>query len=209
VKRMIAVLCSALLAGLLPSCTNHLAGNGSEVTNGYCVASAAPADSAMVVAYPHDYIPYPPSAGPETTFTDQDGRFSMRLGQSDWNLVIYDKLGARGAFVPLLGSCSTTDTIVLDSVGAINGIINDTLAVARYIGVVGSPFYAGISGRTDTFSLVKLPPSSYTMNLWQIRPTSGDTDNSTINSRVKIIPTATPISVTVWSDSTTAAIINP
>ena len=206
-KRMVCLLCSALSTALLFFCTNQLAGNGSEITNGYCYASAAPADSALVVAYPSGYFPYPPSAGPETTFTDKNGYFSMRLGHTGWNLVIYDKLQARGAFVPLPGGDSTIDTITLMNVGGINGIVNDTMAGARYIGVVGSPFYAGITGRTDTFSLIKMPPFTYLINLWQAGNTSSE--NRTGDIKADLRTTAKPITVTVRPDSTTEAIINP
>lgn len=206
-KCMVRILCSALFTAFLFSCTMQIAGNGSEITNGYCAISAVPADNAMVVAYPDDYIPYPPSAGPETTFTDKNGRFSMRLGKTGWNLVIYDRLQAFGAFVHLSMADSTTDTIALDSVGAIHGIINDTMADARFIGVVGSPFYAGITGKTDTFSLIKMPPFTYLINLWQAGNTSGE--NRTSDTKANFITTAGPITVTVRPDSTTEAVINP
>lgn len=205
-KRMVRLLCSALFAALLFSCTDQWAGNGSEITNGYCTASAAPADSAMVVAYPSGYFPYPPSAGPETTYTDKDGYFSMRLGHTGWNLVIYDKLQACGAFVPLPGGDSTIDTITLMKLGGIYGIVNDTTAGSRYIGVLGSPFFMGITGRTDTFSLIKIPPNNYLITMWWVKENSG-----TDPYRVKpdLISGDTPAFVTVWSDSTVRVIFTP
>jgi hypothetical protein len=206
-KCMVRILCSALFTAFLFSCTMQLAGNGSEITNGYCAISAVPADNAMVVAYPDDYIPYPPSAGPETTFTDKNGRFSMRLGKTGWNLVIYDKRQEFGAFVPLPKGDSTIDTIMLDSVGAIHGIINDTMADSRFIGVIGSPFYAGITGRTDTFSLIKMPPFTYLINMWQAG--SNASENQTGDTKADLRTTAKPITVTVRPDSTTEAIITP
>jgi hypothetical protein len=199
-KRMVCLLCPALFAALLFSCTDQWAGNGSEITNGYCTASAAPADSAMVVAYPGGYFPYPPSAGPETTYTDINGYFSMRLGHAGWNLVIYDRLREYGAFVPLQSGDSAIDTIILMKVGAISGIVNDTLAGSRFIGILGSPFYKEITGRTDTFSLLKIPSFNYLISMWLVGENGG-----TNPYKVKPGPISGDNSalVTVWPDSMT------
>jgi hypothetical protein len=203
-KRMIVTLCSTIFAALLFSCSDQLAGNSSEITNGYCFASGAPVDSAMVVAYPNDYIPYPPSDVPETTFTDKNGYFSMRIGHTGRNLVIYDKLRTRGAFVPLPGGDSTINTIVLADVGAINGVVNDTMAGDRCIGVVGSPFYARITGKTDTFSLINMPSFTYLINLWLLVVKANEWGPPIMNTTA-----VRPISVTVRPDSTATVIIQP
>jgi hypothetical protein len=205
-KRMVCLLCSALFAAYLLSCTDQLAGNGSEITNGYCTVSAAPADSAMVVAYPSGYFPYPPSAAPETTFTDINGYFSMRLGHTGWNLVIYDRLQARGAFVPLPNGDSTIDTIALLKVGGIYGIVNDTMAGSRFIGILGSPFYMGITGRTDTFSLMKIPSHNYVISMWLVGK-SGGTDQYRV--KPDLITGDNQGFVTVWPDSTVRVIFTP
>jgi hypothetical protein len=203
-KRMFLILCSALFTALPLSCSDQLAGNSSEITNGYCFASAAPADSAMVVAYPKDYIPFPPSAAPETTYTDKNGYFSLRLGRKSCNLIIYDKIRTRGAFVPLPRGDSTIGTIVLSNVGAINGIVNDTMPGDRCIGVVGSPFYARITGKTATFSLTKMPSFNYLINLWELSSGISQWDPPDMNTTA-----VRPISVTVRPDSTAMVIINP
>jgi|WetSurMetagenome_2_1015567.scaffolds.fasta_scaffold129911_2 hypothetical protein len=205
-KRMVCLLCSALFAALLFSCTDQWAGNGSEITNGYCTASAAPADSAMVVAYPSGYFPYPPSAGPETTYTDINGYFSMRLGHAGWNLVIYDRLREYGAFVPLQSGDSAIDTIILMKVGGIYGIVNDTMAGSRFIGILGSPFYKEITGRTDTFSLIKIPSFNYLISMWWVRETSG---TEPYRMKPDLISGNNPNLVMVWPDSTTRVIVTP
>jgi hypothetical protein len=58
------------------------------------------------------------------------------------------------------------DTIVLRGVGSISGVVNDTVAGLRYVGIAGSPFSTKIIGKTDSFSLVKIPPCNYSMNIW-------------------------------------------
>jgi hypothetical protein len=197
----------SLFAALIVSCGIQLAGNGSEITNGNCVADAAPADSAMVIAYPQNYVPYPTIAGPETTFTDKNGHFSIYLGHKAWNLVIYDSAQTHGAFVPLPNGDSAMDTIVLRGVGAISGIVNDTAAGPRYVGIIGSPFYAGITGTSDTFSLTKIPAFSYSIKVWRIVSQrvvrGGDTLANDFSSNIN------PPLIVVKPDSTTRVIINP
>jgi len=206
---MIRILCSILIVTSLFSCTQQLAGNGSEITNGYCVSSATAADSAMVVAYPSDYLPYPPSAGPETTFTDKNGRFSLRLGRKGWNLVIYDRFKAFGAFFPLPRGDSAVDTVVLRGVGSISGIVYDTVAGPRYIGIIGTPFYAGITGKTDTFSLMKIPAFYYTLGMWRWGEAAIDSLNKKGPPIVNNFLNGSSSMVRVLPDSATYIIINP
>jgi hypothetical protein len=203
-KHIVFPAFSTLFVMLLLSCSPQLAGNSSEITNGYCVASAAPADSAMVVAYPDNYIPYPPSSAPETTYTDKNGHFSLQLGRTGWNLVIYDKYQTRGAFVPLPAGDSALDTIALAEVGAVRGTVTDTMAGDRCIGVIGSPFYARITGKTDTFSLVKMPSFNYLINLWRLTAGVSQWGPPDMNTTA-----VRPISVTVRPDSTATIIIQP
>ena len=204
------ILCSVLLVASVFSCTQQLAGNGSEITNGYCVASASAADSAMVVAYPNDYLPYPPSGKPETTFTDKNGHFALCLGRKGWNLVIYDRLQVFGAFVPLPRGDSAVDTIVLKHLGSVYGVANDTTADLRYIGILGSPFYAALTGKTDTFSLIKLPAYYYDLRKWRLTKSgeSGATDfqNISLRSSNNITASAT---IRVVPDTTTNILIDP
>jgi hypothetical protein len=202
-KLPIVIICSALFTAILFSCSDQIAGNSSEITNGYCCAFSAPADSAMVVAYPKGYVPFPASAGPETTFTDKNGRFSMSLGRKAWNLVVYDKLQAHGAFVPLPGGDSTLDTIALTPLGAIHGLVNDTTALDRCVGVVGSPFYARITGKSDTFSLIKMPAFNYGINLWQL-----ETGINKAGPPGETITDARSTSVMILPDSTANVVIN-
>jgi hypothetical protein len=207
-KRMAFLIVIAFLAALLFSCGHELAGNGSEITNGNCIAEAAPADSAMVVAYPQDYVPSTPAVAPETTFTDGKGHFSMRLGQSGWNLVIYDKSRVRGAFVPLSSGDSAIDTIVLNDLGAVAGIVSDTIGGPRYVGIIGSPFYAEIAGATDSFSLMKLPPYYYSVNVWRLTDALSD---SSSHSKSNPDNNTMPIgggAVMVLPDSTSMVIIS-
>jgi len=193
----------------LLSCSQQLAGNGSEITNGYCIAEAAPAESAMVVAYPKNYVPYPPVAGPETTYTDSKGHFSMRLAQSGWNLLIYDRLQLHGAFVTLPSGDSAIDTVVLNDLGSIAGIVNDTIGGLRYIGIIGSPFYTDIVGMSDTFSLNRLPSFGYSINAWNLKSLgSYFTNPGPSDSNPQPEATFPLISVTVWPDSTTTVIIS-
>ena len=202
----------AFLAALLFSCGHELAGNGSEITNGNCVAEAAPAESAMVVAYPQNYVPSSPAVAPETTFTDSKGCFSMRLGRCGWNLVIYDKAQVRGAFVPLPSGDSAIDTIVLSDLGAIAGIVNDTLGGPRYVGIIGSPFYANVIGKADTFSLVKLPPHDYSLEVWKLTDARSDTSSKNVFRSVPSLNSNFALvgSDIVWvlPDSTTMLNIN-
>jgi hypothetical protein len=206
-KRMAFLIVIAFLAALLLSCGHQLAGNGSEITNGNCVAEAAPAESAMVVAYPQNYVPSSPAIAPETTFTDSKGHFSMRLGHYGWNLVIYDKAQVRGAFVPLSSGDSAIDTIVLNDLGAIAGIVNDTLGGPRYVGIIGSPFYADIFGKADTFSLVRIPPYDYSLDVWKLTDEHSDSSSHSIpNPDNNTMPIGGG-AVTVLPDSTSMVII--
>jgi hypothetical protein len=178
--RLAFLIVIAFLAALLFSCGHELAGNGGEITNGNCIAEAATAESAMVVAYPENYVPSSPAALPETTFTDGKGHFSMRLGHCGWNLVIYDKAQVRGAFVRLSSGDSAIDTIVLKDLGAIAGIVNDTMGGPRYVGIIGSPFYANVIGKADTFSLVKIPPHDYSLEVWKLTDARSDTSSKNV-----------------------------
>ena len=208
----------SLLAALLFSCGHQMAGNGSEITNGNCIAEAAPAESAMVVAYPQYYVPSSPAVAPETTFTDSKGYFSMRLGRCGWNLVIYDKARVRGAFVPLSSGDSTLDTIVLNDLGAIAGIVNDTLGGPRSVGIIGSPFYADIIGKADTFSIVKIPPHYYSFDVWRLTDELSDTSSNNVFHSPNVFHSDTSLNsnfalvgsdiVWVLPDSTTMFIIN-
>ncbi len=197
----------SLFAALIVSCGIQLAGNGSEITNGNCVADAAPADSAMVIAYPQNYVPYPTIAGPETTFTEKNGHFSIYLGHKAWNLVIYDSAQTHGAFVPLPNGDSAIDTIVLKGLGAIAGIVNDTIGDPRYVGIVGSPFCAGIIGTSDTFTLTKIPTFSYLIKVWRVSSQAvGRGSEIPVNDFTTNI---NPPLVAVEPDSTTRVIIGP
>jgi hypothetical protein len=211
-KRMIFLIANTFLTALLFSCGHQLAGNGGEITNGYCIAEAAPAESAMVVAYPQNYVPSSPAVAPETTFTDSKGCFSMRLGRCGWNLVIYDKAQVRGAFVPLPSGDSAIDTIVLSDLGAIAGIVNDTLGGPRYVGIIGSPFYANVIGKADTFSLVKLPPHDYSLEVWKLTDARSDTSSKNVFRSVPSLNSNFALvgSDIVWvlPDSTTMLNIN-
>jgi hypothetical protein len=209
---MIFLIFNSFLAALLFSCGHELAGNGGEITNGNCIAEAAPAESAMVVAYPENYVPSSPAALPETTFTDGKGHFSMRLGHCGWNLVIYDKAQVRGAFVPLSSGDSAIDTIVLSDLGAIAGIVNDTLGGPRYVGIIGSPFYANVIGKADTFSLVKIPPHDYSLEVWKLTDARSDTRSKNVFRSVPSLNSNFALvgSDIVWvlPDSTTMLNIN-
>jgi hypothetical protein len=161
---------STVLALEMYSCTmSPMAGSSSEVTNGTVTAWGAPADSAIVIAYPAHYIPgLPGEASPETTFTDECGRFRLdTLGRGSWNLLIYDTSRALGAFVQLDDGDSDAGTIELDSLGSITGVVEDTAyeLYASFVGVIGSPFFALI--HTDTFSLNDMPPFTYVLSNWR------------------------------------------
>jgi hypothetical protein len=200
----------SLLAVLLFSCAYDLAGNGGEITNGICVAEAMPAQNAMVVAYRQDYIPTYPLIPPETTFTDSNGHFSMRLGNKGWNLIIYDRNQIRGAFIALPTGDSALDTINLHGLGSITGIINDSVGVSKYIGIVGSPFFTQTFGKTDTFSLKKLPPFNYSVNSWYLSSTGNYfTNTDSIDANPQPIITFPLILVTVLPDSATTVTIGP
>jgi hypothetical protein len=211
-KRMAFLKVSAFLATLLFSCGHQLAGNGSEITNGNCLAEAAPADSAMVVAFPQNYVPSSPAVAPETTFTDSKGHFWMRLGPCGWNLVIYDKARVRGAFVPLPSGDSAIDTIVLNDLGAIAGVDNDSMGGPRCVGIIGSPFYANVIGKADTFSLVKIPPHDYSLEVWKLTDALSDSSSNNVFHSVPILNSSFALvgSDIVWvlPDSTTMLNIN-
>jgi hypothetical protein len=205
-KHMVFVF-QALFLALLFSCTNQLAGNSSEITNGFCIAEATPADSAIVVAYPFNYVPSSGLAGPETTYTDKHGNFSIQLGYTGWNLVIYDRARARGAFVPLPSGDSAVDTIVLKHLGSISGIVNDTMNDTGFVGIAGSPFYAEVIGKSDSFSLNKIPPFYYNVIVWRLGTTV--IASNPINQHMSTLTSVGSSSVAVWPDSTTTVIINP
>jgi hypothetical protein len=158
-----------LLSLMSISCSiSPVAGNGSEITNGHCVVAKEgySADSARVIAFPHGYDPVPDAENivfPETTFTDTNGWFSFTLGDSAWNLLIYDRTGTYGAFVPLHGD-SSLNRILLDSVGYVKGMFNSYTDV-NYIGVTGSPFYADFT-LNDSFTIAKLPTFNYEFSVW-------------------------------------------
>jgi hypothetical protein len=197
----------SLFAALIVTCGNQLAGNGSEITNGNCAIASVPADSAMVVAYPNKYVPCSTAVGPETTFTDTKGNFAIYLGHDAWNLVIYDRTKAFGAFVPLPSGDSAISTIILRGLGSISGVVNDTATDPRYVGIVGSPFCAGITGVSDTFSLTKIPAYSYYVKVWRVVSQKvvrgGDSLSNEFTSNIN------PSLIAVEPDSTTTVNINP
>jgi hypothetical protein len=156
--------------GLFPP----LAGNGSEITNGCCMVAQTgkPADSAMVIAYPKEYVPAPVTFNevmPETTFTDTAGRFTLALGHGEWNLLIYDRTGTLGAFVPVHRD-SSLYTIALDDLGYVQGMNYDTCKrFINYVGIAGSPFYAAINPLCS-FVITGIPSSTYQVQVWQGPP---------------------------------------
>ena len=69
--RIICQMVDIIIITLFLFCSsgNDVAGNGSEITNGFCVSALCGVDSAMVVAYPDNYmVHYHESISPETTY---------------------------------------------------------------------------------------------------------------------------------------------
>jgi hypothetical protein len=146
------------------NCTMNMAGNGSEVTNGTAITVQGPADSALVIAYPRNYVPmYGDTNTLKKTYTDSNGAFSLQLGDSAWNLLIYSRTGL-GAFVPV-NHDSALDTVKLDSLGTIQGIVQDSTIPFEYIMITGSPFFARLAPES-TFVMTKVPPFTYEIRLF-------------------------------------------
>lgn len=171
-KRILTVLAVILCVscGLFPP----LAGSGSEITNGNCVIARAgkPADSAIVIAFPKEYVPAPVTTNkvmPETTITDTAGGFALKLGDNAWNLLIYDHSGILGAFVPIQHD-SVLGTITLDSLGYVEGINYDTnKRLENYVGIIGSPFYTPLNP-LQSFVISKIPSCTYRVEVWRGPP---------------------------------------
>jgi hypothetical protein len=152
-------------------------GNGSEIStragmemsgNGACVTAAGPADSAIVIAVPKDYVPFDSSsAPPETLSTDSKGIFSFRKDRDLWNLIIYDRTRTFGAFVPHSGD-SVIGTVFLDDLGYITGNTGDTSRHVNYVGIVGTPFFTQTL-QADSFFLPAIPTATYFVKAWETK----------------------------------------
>jgi hypothetical protein len=157
------MILSVLIAVLVSCSPNGLAGNGSEITNGVCMTVSGPADSALIIAFPHDYLfPGKTYAMPETTYTDKNGYFSIVLGDSAWNLLMYDRSQTCGAFVALVNGDANIGRVNLDSLGYLEGTMSDMTFRYGTVTIPGSPFLSMISG-TNTFSISKIPEFSYSV----------------------------------------------
>jgi hypothetical protein len=147
----------------------QVAGNGSEVTNGIVASKAGPVDSAMVIAFPVDYIPC--SSGPikpETTFTNNNGVFRIDLNDASWNLLIYNQTQQLGAFAERRKGESAMGTILIDSLGNIACtapiLTIDSTRVA-YVGMAGSPFYSKVITNRP-FLINRVPAYAYRISIW-------------------------------------------
>lgn len=159
-KILIATL--TVLFSLLITCSfAPLAGNGSEITNGVCMMASVPADSALVVAYPHDYQ-LKNTALPETTYTDANGNFSLKHGAGAWNLLIYDRTKTYGAFVPIDYRDSSVGIVDLDSLGYVEGTVAGGI---MEIIVPGSPFHAFPTTGDRAFSITNMPAFTYAFHV--------------------------------------------
>jgi hypothetical protein len=211
--RMLAATAAALLC--------IACGNGSEITNGFHVVNVVvcggrPADSAMVIAFPRGYDPVPGgdnSILPETTVTDAGGRFVLMPADSARNLLVYDRTRTCGAFVPISRN-SSPGTIVLDSLGYLRGMNNDT-AFRRfnYISISGSPFFAQLEP-LDSFMITKLPPYTYSICVRRSLPCRVFPDGTvhcpaTGGSGTGLAVTADTLTVTVTSGTGLDITIGP
>jgi hypothetical protein len=169
ITRILYHLVNILIIPLFLFCSgNEVAGNGSEITNGVCVSVLGPADCAIVIAYPGNYLlRLNETILPETTFTDKNGKFSIKLGDAAWNLLIYDNTRTFGCFLPLQKDEWELGKIDLDSLGAIRGTVSDTNFSSGYIGIRGSPFYS-IVNRGVPFIIENIPTFTYSYLLWQV-----------------------------------------
>jgi hypothetical protein len=145
---------------LAVSCTIQVAGNGSEITNGIVASAAGPADSALVVAYPKDFNPATgDSVSLRRTFTDKNGRFSLRLGNNAFDLLVYDRTKTLGAFVPVSRD-TVMDTLRIHELGSLSGVLQDSVLHFGYLIVRGSPFCAAMIP-DSAFSIPAMPPFTY------------------------------------------------
>jgi hypothetical protein len=167
----IELLLFYVLIALFAACSpTRIAGNGSEITNGVVVSETGPADSALVIAFPVSYIPCTRrnAAAPETTFTDVQGAFNLRLADTAWNLLIYDRTRQLGAFAPRLQGEPAMGIIRLDSLGAIAGeaaALTIDASKQTFIGIAGSPFVTKVV-KDSSFLIIRVPPYSYRISLW-------------------------------------------
>jgi hypothetical protein len=80
------------------------------------------------------------------------------------------------------------------------------------VGIIGSPFYADIIGKADTFSLVKIPPHDYSLEVWKLTDARSDTSSKNVFRSVPSLNSNFALvgSDIVWvlPDSTTMLNIN-
>lgn len=165
------------IVSVLPLILVFCAGNGSEIptqvggdrTEGQCVILSSAADSAIIVAFPRQYNdPNKQAQAPDTVYADINGRFSIKLGDSAHNLLVYDKSRTLGAFVPIAND-SSLGKIRLDTLGSISGSFSrDSLRWIAYVGIIGSPFKAFAAN--GLFKLDGLPPFDYQLSAWGLPP---------------------------------------
>ncbi|MGA2507693.1 MAG: hypothetical protein ABSF80_09480 [Chitinispirillaceae bacterium] len=160
-KKLLLLTALTVLFSLLITCTlAPLAGNGSEITNGVCMMASVPADSALVVAYPHDYQLSTCVTRPVTTYTDKNGKFFLILGDSAWNLLIYDRTQTYGAFIALRNGDSAVGLVALESLGYVQGTVTDSSYQLGSVIIPGSPFQTSITIQ-NSFFISKLPEFTY------------------------------------------------
>lgn len=161
--------CCVIIALLAVCSPMQTTGNGSEITNGIVVSAVGLADSALVIAFPANYIPCVQNeVMPETTFTDSAGVFRMSLADTVWNLLIYDRTRQLGAFAARPKGGADMGIIELDSLGSVAGsaaaLVID-MSEEVFIGIAGSPFLTKIV-KDSAFLINRVPPYTYQISLW-------------------------------------------
>lgn len=149
------------------NCSNSTSGNGSEITNGYCVANNEKLCGVKITAYPVNYNPFFGAQHLDTAISDDSGGFCIGLPNGIYNLHFCTGDSGLGAFLYSINSGSTLGKIELKKPGYIKGTI---IKSDSYALIEGSPFYSIIN--ENSFLISKVPSGIYNVTFLPLFPDS-------------------------------------
>lgn len=175
-----------LLIAMLASCANDIAGSGSEIVNGKLAAGTS---GVLVEAVSTGYVKT--MSGTEeimTTFTDNNGAFSLALDTGCYNLVIRDTLKGVGVFIPEVRRGDELGIIGLSELGSIEVTVESTKGFEYLVFIIGTPF--GVIIDTGEVSLIdNVPPGSYVSSFISLtRPSPGGVPTEPYNIELELKP---------------------
>lgn len=175
-----------LLIAMLASCANDIAGSGSEIVNGKLAAGTS---GVLVEAVSTGYVKT--MSGAEeimTTFTDNNGAFSLKLDTGCYNLVIRDTLKGVGVFIPEVRRGDKLDMIELGELGSIEVTVESTKGFEYLVFIIGTPF--GVIIDTGEVSLIdNVPPGSYVSSFISLtHPSPGGVPTEPYNIELELKP---------------------